>query len=53
MLITFTARRLKSGLLSSSDLESYFAAVGTAQETVDRYATLAGMKSKYTILSLH
>ena len=48
MLITFVVRRLKSGLLSISDIESYFDAIATTQETVDRCATLAGMKSKYT-----
>jgi hypothetical protein len=44
--MTFTVRRLKSGLLAKSDIESYFGAVATAQETVDRCSCLVGMQGK-------
>lgn len=50
ILITFTARRLESGLLPKSNIESYFDAIATAQSTVDRCANLAGMQSKYAPL---
>ena len=48
MLMNFIVRRVKSGLLLKSDVEPYFDAIAIAQNTVDRCATLAGMKSKYT-----
>ena len=37
-------RILKSGLLTTTDLESCFGAIATAEETVDRCANLVGMQ---------
>lgn len=48
MLTTFAVRRIKSGLLPRSDIESSFDAIATAQEIVDRCAALVGMKRKNT-----
>ena len=39
-------RRLKSGLLAKSDIESYFGAIATAQVTVDRCSCMIGMQGK-------
>jgi hypothetical protein len=44
--MTFTVRILKSGLLAKSDIESYFGAIATAQETVDRCSCVVGMQGK-------
>lgn len=44
--MTFTVRRLKSGLLAKSDIESYFGAIATAQESVDRGSSVVGMQGK-------
>ncbi len=40
-------RILESGLLAKSDLESYFSAISTAQETVDRCSNLVGMQGQW------
>ena len=45
-LMRLIERVLKSGLLGKSDLESYFAAIGTAEETVDRCSNLVGMQGQ-------
>lgn len=42
----FTVRRLKSGLLAMSDIESSFSAIATAQEAVDRCSCVFGMQGK-------
>ncbi|KAH6670150.1 hypothetical protein B0J14DRAFT_517196 [Halenospora varia] len=39
-------RRLKSGFLAKSDIESYFSAIATAQETVDRCSCMVEMQEK-------
>jgi hypothetical protein len=39
-------RIIKSGLLAKSDLDSYFAAIATAQETVDRCSALVSMQGQ-------
>ncbi|PVH75975.1 ankyrin [Cadophora sp. DSE1049] len=39
-------RRLKSGLLPQSAIESSFDAIGTAQEAVDRCSSMVGMQSQ-------
>ena len=44
--MAFTVRRLKSGLLAKSDIESFFGAIATAQETVDRCSCVVGMQGK-------
>jgi hypothetical protein len=44
--MTFTARILQSGLLAKSDIESYFGAIATAQETVNRCSCIVGMQGK-------
>jgi len=46
ILMTSTVRRLKSGLLAKSDIESYFGAIATAHETVDRCSCMVGMQGK-------
>lgn len=35
---------MKSGLLAQPDLERYFSAISTAQETVDRFTSIVGMQ---------
>jgi hypothetical protein len=47
-LIAFTVRRLKSGLLAQSDIESYFGNVAAAQETVDRCSNVVGIQGRAT-----
>jgi hypothetical protein len=47
MLTAFTVRRLKSGLLAQSDIESYFDAIAVAQETVDRCSSMVEMQSRH------
>jgi hypothetical protein len=44
VLIAFIVRRVKSGLLAKSDIESYFGAIAAAQETVDRCSNMVGMQ---------
>lgn len=39
-------RIIKSGLLASSDLDPYFGAIATAQETVDRCLALVGVQDQ-------
>lgn len=51
--MTFTVRRLKSGLLAKSDIESYFSALATAQETVDRCSCVVGMQGKLARLDIY
>ena len=46
MLIRFIERILKSGLLAMSDIEPYFDAISTAQETVDRCSNMVGMQGR-------
>lgn len=46
MLIRFIERILKSSLLAMSDIDSYFDAIGTAQETVDRCSNMVGMQGR-------
>ena len=42
----FIVRRLRSGLLAQSDIESYFDAIAAAQETVDHCSSIVGMQGK-------
>ena len=44
--MSFTVRRLKSGFLAKSDIESFFNAIAIAQETVDRCSCVVGMQGK-------
>ena len=44
----FTVRRLKSVFLEKSDIESFFDAIATAQDIVDRCSRVVGMQGKLT-----
>lgn len=44
----FTVRRLKNGLLNKSNIEPFFGAIATAQETVDRCSRMIEMRNKFT-----
>lgn len=46
LLTAFIVRRLKSGLLAQSDIESYFDAIAVAQETIDRCSSIVGMQGR-------
>jgi hypothetical protein len=46
ILMTFTVRRLKSGLLAKSDIESCFSAIAVAQETVVRCSSIVEMEGR-------
>lgn len=48
-LMTFIVRRVKSGLLGKSDIESYFGAIATTQETVNRCSCLVERQGKLTL----
>ncbi len=44
--MTFTMRRLKSELLTKSDIESFFDVIAIAQEIVDRCFCVIEMQDK-------
>ena len=46
VLMKFTVRILKSGLLSKSDVEPYFDAIITAQKVVDRCFDMVEIQNK-------
>ena len=47
-LTAFIVRRLKSGLLVQSHIESYFDTIAVSQVTVDRCSNIVGMQGRPT-----